>query len=286
MKADCYFCHIKTVQSLLDKFKPEAKLAEQFIADVHDALRVNWDVANPHIATTIHRIAKSRLNNEDLYAEEKHAANSLLTERYSFWRNYIDTSANPLATAIRLAVCGNIIDYGAHCLKGDLANQIYSLLDIPLRVDKSAELISALHSAKSVLYLGDNAGEIFFDKLLLEMLPDVNITYVTRGFPVINDITLTDAHQMGIDKLCKVISNGYDAPSTLIDLCSDEFKEHYTATDLILSKGQGNFEGLMYENHPNTYFLLIAKCAPIAEMLGCKKNDMLVTTLNANNYAL
>jgi hypothetical protein len=143
----------------------------------------------------------------------------------------------------------------------------------------TAELKNEISKAKSVLYLGDNCGEIVFDKLFIETMKHQNITFVVRGAPVINDVTLEDANQVGMDNICRVISNGFDAPSTLIELCSDEFAAEYNNADLIISKGQGNFEGLMESTHPNIFFLLIAKCDPIAKLLGVNKNDMVVSKL-------
>jgi damage-control phosphatase, subfamily I len=280
MRPECYFCHIKTVQNLLAKFNPPINVAEDFIFSAHEILGDNRNMINPKLATDIHRIAKQKLNVSDLYANEKLSANKLLLADYGYWQNYIDNSDNPFYTAVKLAVAGNIIDYGAHSVNGDIEGQIKSLLNTPFAIDKSGEFKKAVHKAKRILYLGDNAGEVFFDRLLLETIKHPNVTFVTRGAPIINDITLDDAQQIGIDKICKVIHNGFDAPSTLIEFCSDEFLEAYSNADLIISKGQGNFEGLMNEKHPNTFFLLMAKCGPMAEMLGCAKNDLIVTQLN------
>ena len=280
MRPECYFCHIKTVQNLLAKFNPPKNVAEDFIFSVHEILGHNRSMINPKLATDIHRIAKQKLNVKDLYASEKLSANKLLLTDYEYWRSYIDKSSSPYYTAVKLAVAGNIIDYGAHSVNGDIKGQINSLLNTSFAIDKTKELKKAIQQAKSILYLGDNAGEVFFDRLLLETIHHPNVTFVTRGAPIINDITIDDAKQMGIDKICKVIHNGFDAPSTLIESCSDEFLQAYNNADLIISKGQGNFEGLMNEKHPNTFFLLMAKCEPMAEMLGCAKNDLIVTQLN------
>lgn len=280
MRPECYFCHIKTVQNLLAKFNPPKNVAEDFIFSVHEILGHNRSMINPKLATDIHRIAKQKLNVKDLYACEKLSANKLLLTDYEYWRSYIDKSSSPYYTAVKLAVAGNIIDYGAHSVNGDIKGQINSLLNTSFAIDKTKELKKAIQQAKSILYLGDNAGEVFFDRLLLETIHHPNVTFVTRGAPIINDITIDDAKQMGIDKICKVIHNGFDAPSTLIESCSDEFLQAYNNADLIISKGQGNFEGLMNEKHPNTFFLLMAKCEPMAEMLGCAKNDLIVTQLN------
>ena len=279
MKSECYFCHIKTVEKLINKFKPQEDQAEDFIFAIHSLLENNKETINPELATYIHRLAKDKLQVDDLYAEEKLAANRLLESDYPYWRSFVNESTDPFAVAAKLAVVGNIIDYGAHSLQGDLVAQIKALNTQALSVDKTAALKEALSVAQSVLYLGDNAGEIVFDKLFIETINHPNLTFVTRGAPVINDVTVEDALALGFGDICKVIDNGYDAPSTLLDFCSEDFLYAYNHADLIISKGQGNFEGLMHENHPNTYFMLIAKCRPMAEMLGVKKNNMVITKL-------
>ncbi|WP_324292779.1 damage-control phosphatase ARMT1 family protein [Carboxylicivirga caseinilyticus] len=280
MRPECYFCHIKTVKNLLAKFNPPKTVSEDFIFSVHEILGDNRSMINPKLATNIQRIAKQKLNNKDLYASEKLSANKLLLADYEYWRNYIDNSNNPFYTAVRLAVAGNIIDYGAHSVNGDIKEQIKDLINTPFAIDKSKEFKKAIDKAERILYLGDNAGEVFFDRLLLETIRHPKVTFVTRGAPVINDVTIEDAKQVGIDNICEIIDNGFDAPSTLLEFCSDEFKLAYNSADLIISKGQGNFEGLMNEKHPNTFFLLMAKCEPMAEMLGCSMNDLIVTQLN------
>ncbi len=286
MRADCYFCHIKTVQNLINKFQPSDIVAEDFIFSVHKTLEDNKHLDNPMLATKIHRIAKEKLKVDDLYSSEKFDANSTLMADYDYWRKLIDSSPHPFKTAVKLAVAGNIIDYGAHSVKGEIKEQLAGLINSPLTIDHTEELYTAISKANSILYLGDNAGEIFFDKLLLETIKHPNITFVTRGEPVINDITHEDAKQVGIHPLCKVISNGYDAPSTLLEFCSEEFLELYNNADLIISKGQGNFEGLMNSGHLNTFFLLIAKCKPIADILNCKTNNLIVSKITENNNAL
>ena len=279
MRAECYFCVIKTVQNLVDKFRPENGLAEDFIFSIHELLSENRDLINPKLATKVHRIAMEKLNNHDLYAYEKNAANEMLLSEYAHWRSFIDNSDSPFKTAAKLAVVGNIIDYGAHSLKGDTIKQINSLNANQLTIDMTEELETEIKKADSILYLGDNAGEIFFDRLLIETIKHPNVTFAVRGMPIINDVTFEDAAQVGIDTVCRVISNGYDAPSTLLESCSPEFIEAYTNSDLIISKGQGNFEGLMNEHHPHTFFMLIAKCNVMGELLGVQKNDMVITRL-------
>ena len=281
MRTECYFCHIKTVESLIAKHKPKTIDAEAFMDDINTLLGPKNNLSNPQLATLIHRKASVKLNIENLYKSEKESANELLLTRYDALKSLVQKSANPLKTAIKLAVAGNIIDYGAHSVGDDIEQQILTLLKKELVIDQSDALIEAISKAKSILYLGDNAGEIVCDKLLIEILNHKNLRFAVRGKPVINDVTREDAKAVGLDKLCKIIDNGYDAPSTLLEHCSVEFQEAFEHADLIIAKGQGNFEGLMNHKNKTIYFLLMAKCVPIAEMLNVNPLDMIVTTLNA-----
>lgn len=278
MRHECYFCHIRTIEKLIDKFKPDEKVAENFILSIQQLIESNWNLSNPELATEIHRIAKIHLSNTNLYAEEKLKANDILLKKYSYWETIINESENPFFTAAKLSVIGNIIDYGAQSVNDDISAQIESFFRKNLKIDMTPELKNEISNAENILYLGDNCGEIVFDKLFIETMKHQNITFAVRGKPIINDVTHEDANQVGIDKVCRVISNGFDAPSTLIEFCSDEFAEEYNNADLIISKGQGNFEGLMESSHPNQFFLLIAKCYPIADLLDVDKNDMVVST--------
>ena len=277
MRHECYFCHIRTIEKLIDKFKPDEKVVENLIFSVHKLIASNREMSNPKLAAEIHRIARLHLSNTNLYAEEKLKANDILLKKYSYWKAIVNQSKNSFYTAAKLSVIGNIIDYGAQSVKDNISDQIKYFYQKNLKIDMTTELKNEISKAKSILYLGDNCGEIVFDKLFIETMHHKNITFAVRGKPVINDVTIEDAKQIGIDKICRVISNGFDAPSTLIESCSDEFIEKYNNADLIISKGQGNFEGLIESSQKNIFYLLIAKCSPIANLLGVNKNDMVVS---------
>lgn len=277
MRHTCYFCHLRSVQELIQKFNPQEEVANRFVEAVHYSLQNHWEVMNPLLATYIHRLAREILQIENLYAEEKEAANQLLLKDYAYWQEYVTTADNSFETAAKLAVVGNIIDYGAHSLEGDLITQIKELLKQPLVLNQVKALEEEIKKARRILYLGDNAGEMVFDKLFIQTINHPHLTYVTRGKAVINDATIEDAKKVGIPEVCKVINNGSDAPSTLLSLCSETFIKEYQEADLIISKGQGNFEGLMDEKHPNTFFLLIAKCKPIADLLKVAPKNLVIT---------
>lgn len=282
MKYQCYFCHVKTVETIIKKFAPSQDVADSFVNAVSTLLHEQKELANPYLATLIHRLARQFMNNSNLYHEEKEHSNKALLRNYVHWEKLVNKSEEPLYTATKLAVAGNIIDYGAHTVPVDTEKQIYEILNIDFAIDHTKELFKQIKKAKSILYLGDNAGEIVFDKLFIETMQHENVTFAVRGKPVINDVTFDDVNQTGMHKVAaKVISNGYDAPSTLIKYTSEEFRKAFYESELIISKGQGNFEGLMDSKRKNLFFLLMAKCSPMAELLGVKKGDIVVCQLNA-----
>lgn len=276
MKRACYHCHTKTAEKLVKKFDLPKDQAEEFYYQTNSFLQHYWYLSNPLIATNMQRIARKHFNMDDVYREEKLSANLILLNNYEYWKSRIDASNDPFKTAAKLAVIGNIIDYGAHSVPGSIDEFVHKQMEKALFYDDSEQLQKAINAAKSVLYLGDNAGEIVFDKLFIETMKHPNITFVVRGNNVLNDVTHYDAELVGIDKICRVIDNGYDAPSTLLDKCSPEFIEAFKNADLIISKGQGNFEGLMNHQNRNIFFMLMAKCEIIADMLKAQKGSMII----------
>ncbi len=276
MKNICYDCHLKTVNNLIKKFEPSSHIVSELNLEIKHLLKSKTGSSNPEIATYIHRLIKEKLRVGDLYHTEKIHANSVLLSSYDNWKSYIHNCENPFYEAVKLAIAGNIVDYAAHSVPEDIELKIHDLIKQPLALDYVANLQADVMKAKSILYLGDNAGEIVFDKLLLETMGHSNVTYVVRGKAIINDVTFEDAGQTSIDQLCNVISNGYDAPSTILEYCSKEFLDAFDNADLIIAKGQGNFEGLMDVKKSNIYFLLTVKCSPIAEILGLHIGDLVV----------
>ncbi|MDA3890373.1 MAG: ARMT1-like domain-containing protein [Salinivirgaceae bacterium] len=277
MRSECILCHNKTVDKLIAKFNPN-KDSTRIFKEGTSALLVK-EYNNPYVATEIYRLARNILNNDDLYKEEKQNANMLLLKDYDLWKELIRSNKNQFKKAAKLAVAGNVIDYGAHSVPDEIEKQIILILEQGLTIDETDQLLQKVKQAKSILYLGDNAGEIVFDKLFIEEMNHPNTTYVVRDRPVINDVTFNDIEQIRMDDICDVISNGYDAPSTLLDFCSGQFLREYNNADLVISKGQGNFEGLMNTNNPKIFFMLMAKCDPMAKMLGVKKGDMVIKQL-------
>jgi len=272
----CFFCFARAFERLIEKenLLPEEKKC--FASDMFGLFnKVKHDFSIPMISRELHVLLKKYSNNPDPYKEAKEQSNDLVLGMYAELKDIVFQAANQFETALRLAIAGNIIDYGIgnHF---DLQGTIDNVLSSDFAVDDSVELKQALSQAKTVLYLGDNCGEMVFDKLFIETIMHPNLIYAVRGEPIINDVTLDDAKYVGMDIVADVISNGYDAPSTILEHCSTEFMEVFDRADVIISKGQGNLEGLLGKTDKEVYFLLMVKCEVIADALGVKKGDFVV----------
>ena len=236
------------------------------------------DSTPPEMGRAVYQLVNKLTGNEDPFREIKKSSNQLILNLYPKLKLMVENSEDRLLTAIKLATTGNIIDYGAPT-SFEIEEEVADCLKSDFTVFDYSEFKQALDSTESILYLGDNAGEIVFDKLLIEKLGK-NIIYVVRNKPIINDALIEDARDCGIDKIAKVISSGSDAPGTVLNLCSREFLEIYRKAPLIISKGQGNFETLSEERAP-IFFLLKVKCPVIAKDIGCRVSDMI---LKSNIY--
>jgi len=271
----CVECAKKSYYRLLDKFplseNKKTEFEEYFIRMMDEDGSLSILDIGQNLRLKLQMISGIA----DPYFSEKKESNRIALELYKYWQPEVGRSGDPFKTALRLAVAGNIMDYGAN-QSFNIGETIERVLRADFAIDHSDELKKRIRAAKSILYLGDNAGEIVFDKLFIETIQHPAVTFAVRGGPAINDVTLDDARETGIDEVAAVISNGYNAPSTILEKSGDEFKAAYNSADLIISKGQGNFEGLLPLNDSRIFFLLMAKCDVFAEYFGVAKESFLV----------
>ncbi len=203
----------------------------------------------------------------DIYKEEKRQMNEAVLSIYPWLQSLVKEAENPVKRAIRLSIIGNIIDLGVHGHRwGDLKEEVLKSLKMPLYYDERDTFIDMLGSAKTLFIIGDNAGEVVFDRLLIETLqehyPHLEIKYGVRGEPLLNDITEEDAIHAGIGK-GYIVNTGVDLPGFVPSRANEEALKVIKEADIIISKGQGNFEGLS-ESPFNIFFALRAKCQPVA----------------------
>lgn len=273
MEADyrCYFFFARTFERLIEQHILPDAVKKALVVEMFSHFH-NWAsvFSVPVLSRELYRLFRERSGVADPYEQIKYESNERLLSEYAMFREMIDQSDDPFEIALRLAVAGNIIDYGVSD-HHDLEETMARVLDSPFAINHVERIRQRLAEARTVLYLGDNAGEIVFDKLFIETFHHPNIWYVVRGTPVINDATWRDADQVRMEEVAQVIDNGYDAPSTLPEKCSPAFQQLYNEADLVISKGQGNLEGLIDASRRNIFFLLMLKCDVIADRLGVKK---------------
>jgi len=231
---------------------------------------------SPEIGRRVQRIVRKVTGEADPFLRAKRRSNETALAHVSRLRYRVESAADPLLEAVRLAVAGNVIDLAVGS-DYDLEGAIEESLETPFGIYDYEPFAAALIRAKRVLYLGDNAGEIVFDRLLVEELlrRGKEVTFAVRGGPAINDATTDDAREAGLDGLVEVIDTGTDLPSVLLSEMGPLFRERYSTADLVISKGQGNYEGLSEEPGPIAY-LLKAKCAPVARDLGVKRGALVL----------
>ncbi len=238
-------------------------------------LKESFDYSPPKIAQEMYKIVKNETGNKDPYKEIKYKYNKLCMDIYEKLKNKIINNKKPIYETLKLSIIGNIIDFAPNH-SFNLIETISKLESIEFAINDSKNLFNDIKNANSILFLGDNSGEIVFDKLFLETINHPNVIYAVRGKPILNDSTIEDADFVGITKLAKIIDTGIDFPGIDFEQSSSEFKKIYKDTDFIISKGQGNYESLNEIKNKKIYFLLMAKCDPVAHQLGVKKGDIVV----------
>ena len=243
------------------------------------------EASPPEMGREIYSLVGKISGVKDPFKEIKENSNKFALKLYPKLKQEINNSEDRLLTAVKLSIIGNIIDYGAknslnvveeidHLFQGNfiINNENNST------TFKYNQFKEALNKVDTIIYLADNAGEVVFDRLLIEELVEElgkQVIYVVRGKPIINDALIEDALFCGINEIAKIISSGSDAPGTLLKYCSPEFIRLYQKAELIISKGQGNYEALSEEDKP-IFFLFRAKCPVIADDVDCNVGDMVL----------
>ncbi|MCD4728020.1 MAG: ARMT1-like domain-containing protein [Pirellulales bacterium] len=276
---DCLSCLIRQTLDSVRSTTDDEQTQESILRDVLKEL-AEMDFQQPPaaMAQAIHRRIRETTGNLDPYAEKKRRLNDMALKLYPVFARRIEQSADPLELAARLAIAGNIMDLGvkSNLDEAEMIAEIDNCLAAPLDADNAVEFAQAIDEAENILYLTDNSGEIVFDRLLMERLPREKLTAAVRGAPIINDATIEDAEYIRLAEVARVIDNGSDSPGTILDDCSEAFRRHFERADLIIAKGQGNYETLAGSPYP-IFFLLRIKCSVIARDLNLPVGTAVLT---------
>ena len=279
---DCFPCFLKQALECA-RLSTDDPAQQKRIINIIMRILIDLDYKEtpPHIARKIYRVIKDITSNDDPYAPIRKKDNKEMLAIYDLISEIISREKDRLYAACRIAAGINIIDSGTGRRKKDHGiEDIRRILHADPVIDDFEYFIDDLRNSKSLLYLGDNSGEIVLDKLFISIIQnnfsDLNIYFAVRGESVINDVTIDDARDTGMHDICNVISNGDSAPGTDIMHCSQEFCDIFNNADIIISKGQGNYETLSDKTAANIYYMLVAKCHVIAEHLGVEVGSIII----------
>ncbi len=242
--------------------------------------QLDFTESNPEIIGATFRLLKEHIGNDDPYNQLRQYYNQLFLKEQSFFEQKIDSSYNPLIEAMKYAIIGNIIDFNPMHNQNveDIMKWFEKIDTYQFTIDDSEQCICDLKKAKMLLYLGDNCGEICLDLLLIkkikELNPQLHIYFGVRESAVVNDSIEEDAYFVGMDKYADIISNGDDSLGTILPRTSLEFQQIYHQADVVICKGQANYESLSEDLKQSLYFLLMVKCDVIAKDIGVKQKSL------------
>jgi uncharacterized protein with ATP-grasp and redox domains len=276
---ECFPCFLRQCVIAINLSGQNGADANEVLkAALRDIQSADLEKSPAHATTDMHRTLRRMLGG-DPFKEVKQRYNNIAMGLYDSLKKRIAESEDPLDTAARLAIAGNVIDFGIYSAI-DIEGTVERALGEPLSVDHTAAFKQAVQRADDVLYLLDNAGEAVFDRLLIEefLRAKKKVTAVVKAAPIINDCTMEDAREVGLTEVCDVVDNGSDAVGTILETTSEEFKKLYGGAGLVVSKGQGNFETLLDqgESAKEIYFLFQSKCGVVSRVLGLREGSMLL----------
>jgi len=283
IQLDCIPCFVRQGLDALKQVTDDSELIERALKRVlKETSELDFSLSPPAMGQRIHSIIREECNNADPYKEIKLQADNCALGLYDEIKQKINSSSDAFISALRFSISGNIMDFALLPLWDSkrIYDSFEKALHHPIDEKIALELKGELADAQTILILADNTGETVFDKLFIETMDtDAKIYYAVKESPIINDATIEDAKRVGLDTVSTVISNGTNAPGTLINICSNEFLEIYNGADVVIAKGQANFETLNNEER-KIYLLTQMKCQSIADKYRYKVGDWIVTTTN------
>lgn len=273
VSAECMHCLVKRQVENIKKYPDEEKKAAYLGKVLGIIANHAAEEPAPVLLSHIGRLHEAYFGKPFSFDELKKGYNAMMLEKETEIRGKIGQAADPLAVALRFAQIGNYIDFGAmdSVDDGKLMEFLKQAETLPLSEDTYQKFTESLKTAKKLVYMTDNCGEVVLDKLLLETIkqtvPHLEMTIIVRGEPVLNDATMEDALQVGLETCGKVIPNGTNIAGTYLPWVSAEAKDALEEADLLISKGQGNFESL-HGCGLNIYYLFLCKCQWFMERFG------------------
>ncbi len=277
--ARCLVCHLNQALRVFNKYMRSEEEKWERLKSVMDTLKkAKWGMKPIEIAEILYPALEKMFNVKDVYEQEKRKSNEMAYKMLGRFEKVIRSFSDPLYDAAKLAIAGNLIDLGTPSWNEDMVyRKIAEILEKPFGISDFERFKEELSKAVSVLYIVDNAGEIVFDRFFIEMMKEYNkaldVIVAAKNKPIINDATVREAEEI-MAGVASVIDSGMTVPGTIIDRGTDNFRKLFFKSDLVISKGQGNFEGIVGEKGGNVYFLLTVKCDVVADYLNVPVGTM------------
>lgn len=276
---DCIPCFVRqaleAIQEVVDTPEQRERLFRKLLREIS---LEDWNLTPPAVSQRLHRLIRQDMGGIDPYRAIKAQMNAAAKTVLPTMRAMLAQQSDRQEALVRLAIGGNMLDAGAKTRVSieDLPSQMQTIWDRPLLGEVDG-LFEEANRASSILYLADNAGEIFFDRELIAALPPGRVTVAVRGSPVLNDATREDALEAEIDSIAEIIDNGSDAPGTVLADCSADFQSRFVRADMVIAKGQGNYETLSSCKR-RIYYLFVVKCPAVASRVGAALGTLVATT--------
>ncbi len=266
---DCIPCFVRQTLETIKLTSDDPQLHERAMREIMSVLsQMDFENEPVIMGREIQRLIQRLSGNSDPYKVLKQQYNQMALDLYPQLKARIKAAENGFEVAARLALAGNMIDFGTGRMLDP--SEVSVTIELALSADLKGDiqsLYTAVESSRSILYVGDNCGEIVFDRLFIEQLIADRVTYAVRAAPIINDVTIEDARYTGMTERVRVIDSGSDAPGVLLAECSQAFKKAFDHADLIIAKGQGNYETLHAVDR-HIAFMLKVKCPAVARHIG------------------
>lgn len=281
---ECAPCFLRQAREALDLATDDEKLKLEITSQLTDLIgqRFQPNASANEIGTEMHRTIKRETGNHDPYHQERAKSNEIALKFLPQVKKILKEDPS-LKNYLKAAIAGNLLDFAALGLDIDMEAMILSAMQKELTVDNSPELEEELKKGRNVLYLADNVGEIVFDKLLIEEIQkyEVKVTVALKEMPILNDACLEEARDIGLDEFADLTTIGTDSVGVVYKDVSSDFLELFFRSDLVISKGLGNYEGLteMDLKDKPVFCLFNAKCSPIAREIGVEVGDNVVLKL-------
>ena len=278
IQAECVSCIINQSFKVADAIGANTLLKNELTSTVEKMSQsFLFTKTPPEIAADVYETMAKIAKKDDLYDEVKALSTQKALSFVPLLREELKNSQNKLLTATKIAVAGNVIDLAA-AVEFDLEEELAKIFHTEFAHDDFEAFKKNLSHAKEILVIGDNVGEHIFDYLFIEVLkeryPHATLSYMVRGCPIINDVTLKEAREAGFDSLCEVIDSGVNTPGFMYDRAAEYAQKVFDSADIVISKGMGNYECLSPSHRKNICFLLKVKCDVVARSLGQNVGDI------------